>query len=217
MITFWDTSESVGGGSPEFVSSVDFATVSSGTSLVISAPGGIQPGDLLVAFVHMDVGPASLTPPSGFAIDISHVSSAASWFLCSKVATGSEPSSYTFTASSATWGKAITMAAYRGVGTTYLAGTTGTDPATIPSITVPADGKLIVAVTGGESSVVRSITSPPSGLTEREFNSQAAPIYLTSVLFDELSPALGDTGTRSMAWSGNPSNSRPLVAVYGSA
>lgn len=141
---------------PTFVSYDIFATTSSATSFTVNAPTSISSGNLLIAVANFNAGSAAtLTAPSGWTV----VNTTANRFFAHKVATGSEPSSYTFTTSVSAAGTVAVMnfsgAAIDVFGTTSAA---STNP-TAPSITLAQNNSLVLcAVTANASNNSVSVT-----------------------------------------------------------
>lgn len=97
------------------------AATSTGSTLVLTAPAGIQSGDYLIAFIHNQNSSSTVdTTGSGWTrINTPFIANdygSRTTGMYAKVATGSEPSNYTFTVSSA--GRSVGfIAAYSGVDT----------------------------------------------------------------------------------------------------
>ncbi len=142
-------------------------------SIVINAPSGIESGDLLLMCVcngaAASFDPASFSTPSGWtsrrtSSDTPHIS------VYSKVATASEPSSYTVT-----WGGSepdgssgiilrITKANYSTIGTIGSVGV-GTAAVVAPSITSTAGLNTLFIVFGARGETAQG-SSYTSGWTE---------------------------------------------------
>ena len=96
------------------------STVTNGTT--VSKPAGVAAGDLLLATIEVDADPVTVTPPNGWTLLIDTVAAqgtANAWHaqVWYKVATASEPASYTWTVGGSPWVD-IGLAAYSGVSTT---------------------------------------------------------------------------------------------------
>lgn len=126
------------------------ATTTGGTSLTLSAPSGVQAGDLLLAQITHGDGTVAVTPPSGWTPVRSDASgevmaSAVFW----RIAVGNDPAA-TFSRPGASLGSMLgAMAAYSGVdaGAPIAAAgaTTGAGRAvTTPSVTTTATGAVVV-------------------------------------------------------------------------
>lgn len=96
------------------ISSTSSASNWGGNSVTVTAPSGIQNGDVLLAFVG-SLDNAGMTPPSGFTLIISQTNATRSIYCYYKVAS-SESGNYTFT--NTTSGKAASAAMYRVTGNT---------------------------------------------------------------------------------------------------
>jgi hypothetical protein len=201
--------------------SVSTTTFSGSASLVMSAPAGVQDGDLLLFFGGAETAARYWNRPTGWNfvtgtgidanghLDESADSSAqVQW----KVASG-EPSSWTFTPAAGTPTGAAAVCAYSGVDTATpinvaAAGavtTAGTAFAT-PSITPTVSGCLLVGFWTTDETVASSWT-PPGTMAER-FDVQEASFFESLSAADELynstaavtrtaTLATSDTGT---AW-----------------
>jgi Domain of unknown function (DUF1929)/Bacterial Ig domain len=177
------------------------AANASTTTLVLPLPAGVAPGDVLLASVAVRGGP-SITAPSGWSLarldmDGSFVRQA----MYVKVASTSEPASFTWTLSAAKQA-AGGIAAFTGVDTTNpvdaSAGQVNASATslTAPSVTTTVPDTMLVAFYG-----VAPLTqlSPPAGMTERwEVPSPAGATYpLVSESASGVQPAAGATGVRT--------------------
>jgi hypothetical protein len=155
------------------VRSTSFGTNSGATTSVAALPTGTVSGDFLLAFTATDPdGPASaLTAPAGWAQTgpDSNVTSAMHARTFWKVATGSEPATYTFGATAASDG-VVCVVAFTGVDTntpiavasTYGASATAATAAVAPT-TTGTDTYFLVC---GFTSQNAGTFSTPTGMTE---------------------------------------------------
>jgi PKD repeat protein len=163
-----------GGGGGGAISKVD-ATATQNTSATtgvqVSKPAGVTAGDFLIAQITADNNPTMATP-TGWTQVAGPISAGtgARVFVFSRVATGSEPASYTFTLSSAQKYNAA-MTAFRGVDATNpfdsAAATVGANSGatlTIGGVTTATAGALLVGGVGLNSG--STTVTPPSGWTE---------------------------------------------------
>jgi acid phosphatase type 7 len=189
-----------GGGSISLRSSSSAANPTS-TSLTIPAPAGVQAGDVMVAGISVRGQPA-ITPPSGWVLvrqDVNGTTQKQAVYY--KVATGSEPGSYTWTfaASRAATGGILD---YTGVNTANpidasggQVNSTSSRSVTAPSITTTVAGDQLVGffcITGNNT------FTPPAGEAERfDVASNAVSPYISSEGADELDSTAGPTGSRT--------------------
>jgi hypothetical protein len=172
------------------------------TAVTVNAPASIVAGNLLVAFVA-HAGASGWSGPAGWT---KNAESADHYLSCwNKTATGSEPSSYTWTVtgtsnfaagvilqySGATGFDGTVTAPNRVTSTTYTASSVSPTTATDMWIVAAAD-------TGGWSDVA----SIPSGFTARNSaNSGFASIYS----FEKILASSSATGTAAGTWTGGGS------------
>jgi hypothetical protein len=160
-----------------------------------TAPSGIASGDILVAAV-IGAGGTTLASLAGWTQQASVTSSGFySLTILTKVATGAEPGSYTFTGPPLI--DAVTIARYSGGNaSTVISGTPTTAASlTTGAITVAAGAMLIhVLVTSGAA------ISPDAAMTER---SEVAGSYTATSFSDQLIAGAGSTGTRTGTTAGS--------------
>ena len=198
-----------GGGSPSFVASTTgFSAVDGSTS--VTRPLYAE-GDVLLCYMVMSSGVA-VTVPSGWTMVTNSVSGTRRVVLASKVATASEPATYSFTTTT-TAARHWWCATYRGV-STVTAGTPGyssSGTSTVaPAIVMPAGGILVASLCKVSGGINQTVTSHPSGLDSR--------ITLTSTAYcmaayDALGQPAGDTGSRTVAWSGTGAGFAQLIGL----
>lgn len=153
---------------PEFIG-YQFNSSASAASLSVNVPSGVQEGDLLVA-IAFDGDGRTHTANASFTSDSTFSIANAGGIVQHKIASASEPASYTFTINSA--GKFIAaILCFRNV-VYETVGTWGTDTgstlATAADTTTSSDlNKLLLSVTGGRNSTLQtSTTFSPSGFTD---------------------------------------------------
>ncbi len=164
------------------------ASSSLATSLVVTKPTGVVEKDVLIASFAASSNSATITPPTGWSL-ISDTSQAAvntsrlSTYY--KVASSSEPATYTWTVSSIGNGVGVGISAFAGVDTSnpvMVSGSTTTPLSlshTAPSVVASEANGLLV--TSHEYASASSWT-PPNGMTE-----------VVDVAASRLSPANGVT------------------------
>jgi Big-like domain-containing protein len=167
------------------------------TSLVLSAPAGIAVGDLLLASIDVRGSPG-ITAPAGWTLVRSDQSGyTIKQAIYYKVATVSEPASYTWS-----WGGAQGasggISAYSGVDSSApIAASAGQVNAsstsiTAPSVTTTGPNQLVVGVFG---TAAATAIAPPSGYSERFDAFATAGTYrTTSELSDRPQVSPGSSG-----------------------
>lgn len=199
---------------PEFVSSS--SVVATATSIPVTAPTGIQNGDLLVAFisVNRDAGTTPLsTWPPGFNIISSVSSPDVTLYTAIKVAS-SESGNYTFTFSGIELVN-ISILVYRNATTINCIGVpaaAGTSTGTAASITPSYEGVLCGVFFSLKDTI--TITTPPSGMTQRSFRPGAGPAEdLSSAIYDLNPQAPSATGDKTIVWSASNSTMSVLFQI----
>lgn len=179
------------------------------TTAALSAPSGTAAGDVLIAAITADLNPSMASVPAGWtpivnALSInSSSSSGARAFVFYHVVGSSDPSSYTWTLSSATkWGGGVT--AYRGVDNanpldssivTAVDASYSATSITGPSVTTASNGAMLIG--GVACDCAAPVVSPPGGWTERW---EAAGGQIAE-LADEAQATAGATGTATWTLS----------------
>lgn len=150
-----------GGSNPEFVS----YGVSNDTTYAL--PIGTVAGDLMIAWVGCTSN--SFSTPSGWTQSIAPAlwsTSFGYWAACyTKVASGSEPSSFTFATGSYRFGCILT---YRNASSVDSAGSIqqfSSAPVTLTGIS-SSSGSMLLALLFNRTNALLTIT-PPTGMTER--------------------------------------------------
>ncbi len=173
------------------------STSSSTSSTTVGKPAGVVAGDVMLATLEIDEDPATVTGPAGWqpALDTLAGAGTASAFHMQtwyKVATASEPASYSWNVSGSPW-VGISVADYAGVSQTAPidvssgrdAGITATP--TTPSVTTSAGSDLLVAIFDNFN---YGAWTAGSGMTQRyDVDSKS--------LQDAPQPAAGATGART--------------------
>ncbi|MDP9331341.1 MAG: LamG domain-containing protein [Actinomycetota bacterium] len=168
------------------------------TTLLIPAPSAAQPGDVLLAEVAVRDTPV-ITPPEGWVLLRSDLTRAQTQSVYYRIATGAEPTSYTWTFS-----EAVTAAGgildYGGVDSSnpidvYDGRANGKSTSlTAPSITTTRTGDAVIAF----FDITRNNTvEPPASMTERfDGASNTVVPYITVECADQIKAKAGATGTR---------------------
>jgi hypothetical protein len=201
-----------------FRSASSGANNGSATTVVIPAPSGVLSGDVMIASVAARGNP-NFTAPAGWTLirlDINGFTLRQALYW--KVATGSEPPSYTWTLSNSQ-AAAGGIVAYSGVDTTNpidvhsgaFSPSGATSSAVAPSVTTTVNGAMIVGFFG----VARNTgVTPPAGMTERfdvVANGGTYPQAVESA--DVLQAAAGATGDKIATYSGTAQNVAQLLAL----
>ena len=204
----WHKAQGAGGagGGIKFVSSA-IDTAGFGTTITVSAPAGIQDGDVLVALGSAPNGGSAVTPPSGFTVRLYDATPDPTFYVFTKTAS-SESGNYTFTFAGNAGNKVFAILVYRGATETdVLIGSVAKSDGfgiTAPSISPTSNGALIgfYAVNAGPSTV-----TVPSGMTQREFTSPVA-------IFDAVPNPSGSTGTKTATFNDDDSIGGFLMQIY---
>lgn len=202
---------------PVYVGGVAMPRVTA-TTLVVTPIGGVQAGDQIFCFAFNSVGAAATvtTRPSGFTNILTRSNAdGGNAIIDRKIATSSEPSSYSWVWNNA--GSVVTavMIAIRG-GAALFSAPSAFDANTsanqvLTSITAPSTGVLIgfFSIRNGSA----SISTPPGGMTQR-----ASTIGLAStiplVAFDQNPTGAGPTGSRTLVWSASATVVGALIHAY---
>jgi hypothetical protein len=195
---------------PVFVSS-SVNRVTSNASNTVTAPTGIQDGDLLVAAIfHRAPAGVPVTLPSGWALLNETALSANAFALATKVA-NNESGNYTFGFSSAN-DNSVAILVYRNatcINTIGASGTADSATGTAPSITPSYAGVLCASFfTEGTAN---SVTTPPSGMTNRVLL-QGGGLFPQTAIYDLSQPA-ASTGDKSIVWSGTGQACSTLLQI----
>ena len=181
----------------QFVSS-SVSRVSTSTNTV-TAPSGIQNGDLLVAIAFHVGATSGLTVPAGFTIRLSdYVSQPNSLYIATKIA-ASESGNYSFTFSGGANANTVAILVYRNADTLapFIGASTRATSATATaaSITSPIAGAML-AIFATEST--STISTPPSGMTQRVANTASTP---SLAVYDLIPNGTTATSSKTLVWS----------------
>lgn len=181
------------------------------TTLAIDVPANVQEGDLLLAVLHS--AHRSFSSSGWTVISNETDGSNVSVTTLFRLATGSEPSSYTFTANSDAH-IIGSISAYRNVDPDNPIGTDTGATGTSTSITAPevstahAGAWIVYAATNRHSSTPE--ISNPSGMTERDQDSLA---IFRGIVADEEIASAGPTGSRTATVSSSDFWAAQLVEL----
>lgn len=193
-------------GLPTFVSS-SANNASGATSVTVTAPSGIQDGDLLVAITYTNAA-AAITTPSGFS-QLTNEQAANPYVVVSTKTAASESGNYTFNSSvSANFTAAILV--YRNatrVNTVGSVNRLASATASATSITPTYVGTLIAAFTHSNSGA--TVSGAPSGMTLRA--SVSGPPNFRA--YDLANQAASATGNKGLLWSTSGTVSGLLLQV----
>ena len=188
---------------------------SGGSTLTLSAPAGIQSGDVLVAHVVVRSAGNVITPPAGWGLVLRQNSTGSiATAAYVKVAGASEPSSYTWsfgTAGQASGG----IAAYTGVNTTtpvdasHAQYNDSSSNVNNTGVTTTAANDMLVYAVGITTATTVNV---PAGFTQQW--SATSSSTTTSEMSQEVFPAVGATGTIHGTHNGGAnSNITLLIAL----
>lgn len=192
-------------------SSINRATTASNT---VTAPSGIQDGQLLVAFAFINREVQTLTLPAGWTQRQRFASAAddeATLIVATKVAS-SESGNYTFL-----WGtgsnNTIAILAYKNA--TDIDRLIGAEQGafaaaiTAPSILPTQEGALL---TFFGNNGARAVDTPPAGMVERVIQTASGP---SVVVYDLVPSEAGATGDKTLTWSGTANDVSALqMQIY---
>jgi hypothetical protein len=200
----------IGGKKPpvEFVSSSISTSVSSPNS--VTAPSGIAAGDLLL-LVGASNGVTVTSAPSGWDVQLNESPSTPAAIVYTKIATGSEPSSYSWSLSSST-GNGLAILCYRNAtGIDVLGSRTraSSNTSTAPTITPTRKGVLVgvFALNRGAS----TISTAPSDMTSRA--SEISGSYCLAV-YDASPSLVAATTARTLMWANSGANVGWQIQIY---
>lgn len=181
-----------------FVSSSTTRSTAAGNT--VTAPASIADGDLLVAVGFSNSNGLTVTPPAGFSVIMLDGTSANTVFIAVKTASG-ETGSYTFTWSTTTTSVVSVLVYDRATYVNTIGAITRATSATGTAASItPTYAGTAVAVFGHEGSV--SISTPPSGLSQRAAATAATGCLAVYDLADQSAAA---TGAQSLVWSASGS------------
>lgn len=182
-----------------FISSSFYQTPSNSSSITVSKPTDVVAGDILLWFGVCSGASTSFTytPTSGWT-EIKDQGAPPDAYIMYKIATSSEPSSYTVTASSSSTVLAATILCLRGlsyqnIGTLAVSTTASV---TAPSITIANNNSLLIMYAGINGT--NRIFSTPAGMTN--ILQTGSSTNLSIAAFYEERNA-GSTGTRTTTWT----------------
>lgn len=188
------------------------------SQIVVDKPAGVAAGDLLILVVSMsmrDPSQDTVTPPAGF-VQVGVAFNPYMWTfrVFTKIATGSEPSTYTVTlgADYSSW--SISMMSFENasavgtVGDAQILATTSSQ-STAPSINAVGGGALVMvagfavyaSVSSKSADLTPYLVSPPDGHGA------------VQAIFGLIPSPTGATGTRYVNWSSSHYNGCFLMEV----
>jgi hypothetical protein len=184
---------------PSFISYRSGAT--SNTSLTITAPTGIQVGDLLLLFIGDNTAtPATFTAPSGFSLSTTFTNGSydVQSYIYKKIATSSEPASYTVTATGLVDAFSVILAVFRNANTinTVGAGNWVTSRTAFAQEITPTRGGMLLSYFINEGG--KSVVTPPTGVT---LLGTAGSTPGTAMYYTTGGPYV-ETTQQSILWSG---------------
>jgi hypothetical protein len=151
-------------------------TKAGGSILTISAPAGVQPGDLLLAHIRYRGATPNLTVPAGWTLIGTIPGDQANHSVYYKIAGSGEPASYQFNQNTNAGRMAGGIGAYAGVNTTnpivaWAASASGTSTLVAPDAVSTVANAMVVRLWGwrGSSATESGVgfNVPPPGVFER--------------------------------------------------
>lgn len=180
----------------EFIGSTTNRVVAS--TNVVSKPSNIVSGDLLIAVGIINSGGNISTYPSGFTQRLFSFGTPVI-DIATKIATGSEPTSYNFTLSSSLQSNIALLAYRKAVDSSRLIGavqrSSSVSSITAPSISPTLKGALLAIFCGANDF---GVSSPPSGMTLRAQLSNNNP---SIAVYDLIPSNPGNTGGKTLSMS----------------
>jgi len=195
---------------PELVSSsIQFGNTS---TITVTAPSGIQDGDVLVAVAfHRATGNTVTAVPIGFIRQFADTASNNSEYVWTKVA-NSESGNYTFTISTSGGGTAsIGILVFRNASPQLWFGSitkANSNTSTGATFSPTIDGILVGAF--GTEANTPTISTPPSGMTLRQSDLNATA---SLALYTKDPSVAGATGALTLVWSTSSQNFGLLFQV----
>lgn len=180
---------------PAYVGSTQAWAASLSGGISVPAPS-VAAGDLLIA-VAWRIASGGMWSSTGWTKE-AEVTGTHGVAIFKKTATGSEPSSYTFTHNTGTSSGFVFIIAYRGASTiagNNLAGMSlnTVDPQVAASMSV-TQGNALLAICGLNNNTV-TLTSGPAGMTSRQ--QQFSNNSPRGALYDLINPSTGASGTKT--------------------
>jgi hypothetical protein len=207
-------------GAPGLVTPGSTTTVASGTSCAIVPPDGAAAGDLMIAAIQCNAGAATFTAPSGWTLirqTAGGSGTAVNLATYYRVATASEPTSYTWTIST---GSAMFGAIHR---VTNTSGATSIDAsagqynmsstsATAPTVTTTGTNRLLIYISQAQGNAQTTVVAP-SGMTEAFENLEGTS--RTQEWATETALSAATTGPRVGTLGTAANNAAQLIAIGG--
>lgn len=202
----------------EFIALESDYTASS-TSQSCNVPTGTTENDFMIAFVNINSNLQPINTPSGWIELFNHngVYLTAVVAVFYRIATDSEPSSYTWDGWSADRSR-VTIVTYRNVDIFDPINIYNIDDVllqtsvTAASVTTDENNNMLLFPLFIDTSLGVSITSPPSGMNERISTGTGNMV----LLYDEIIESAGATGTRSATIDASRGIGYSLIALNSS-
>jgi hypothetical protein len=195
-----------------FVSYSHGYLVGNGTSVTVPRPADLVAGDLMIAFMQDNIGGSTMNGAPGWT-KFYDAPGLGNFFMCRKIATGSEGSSYSFPITSGTEPSRaclVMIALYHGPTVVNVfsvnAGGSGT-VRTALSVTPSLNGTLIAMYTGGQFAPV----GPPVMNLEVSLGEPA--VSRGFYLFDKYPQGTGATGDKVATFPGTVSGANVLMQI----
>lgn len=218
---------------PVFRSSATAVDTANAQNITVDRPTGVIAGDLLIAVFTVrgsgdgdDINAYMSSMPTGFSLvaQVQNSSDRSLSAIATKVATASEPTTYTFVATSISLTDpdigTLTMLAYSNATRVNTQGgfnRTTTSTATANSISPTFVGTLLFVAYGSRTNEdLISVTTPPANMVSRTSvaarNSIDGPSQRT-VVYEQSPVYTGATGTRSIVWNTSQNTQSILLQI----
>ena len=196
---------------------VESAYYDGASSLACNVPSGVSEGDMMFAFVNLSSAGQSCNTPSGWTLLLSETAPAAvtsSSFIFYKIASASEPASYTFDGFTG-MRLTVAIAAYSNVAASPLdvygfgESTGGVFTFTANSITTTQDNDMLIYAAMEDWFASTSVSSSPSGMNLR----LTSPTGQVIILHDQVIETAGATGNKTMTTTDDFNRVLWMIAV----
>jgi hypothetical protein len=197
------------GGEVTFISSSK-AVISNSNDITVTAPSPIQQNDIILALLYENnTAGRTFTYPAGFSEEFLYNTTAPNISVAWKLATSSEPASYTFSRSGVSTGRfRVILLVYRGANTTtpLQVGTQNIGSSTTTGSTnaiTPNDTGKLVAFFGSTSSSIIAQPTTPTDMTFREWAFATGGAAGQIVAFDQNIESLSSIAAKTTAFAGS--------------
>ncbi|MGE0019769.1 MAG: HYR domain-containing protein [Draconibacterium sp.] len=205
---------------------------SSGSSMIVPRPTNVSEGDLIIVTIHINDNNLGFTPPSGFSVirnttHATYIATVASFY---KIATASEPASYSF---------GVTGGSVDATDRIYASRVTGHDEFTPIGnsstnapvyLTYPAEGYMNYTIPSINTTLPQSMLVSTLAIDIRDYSGEDvefinSPVGSTTMYYNdvettarvaqEIRSSAGATGTRTFSWPSYGTRNRRNMYVAG--